>query len=101
MGVNVPVIDEQKQEDRFHVKHFINNELSMESNQIIVPSTGQCPLKRVANRVLTLLVNGIPTLKLNNLSELPEQTGSESWALIDHDGLTLASYFPVPLVNLP
>jgi len=74
----VPVIDETNQGFMFHVKRLVNNELVNPTDSFF-----------------TLLVNGIPTLKLTSDYELPEETGSESWALIDSEGNYIAAYFPV------
>ena len=44
--------------------------------------------------MLTLFVNGIPVLKLAELSEIPAPQGNESWQVIDEEGQAIASYQP-------
>lgn len=44
--------------------------------------------------MFTLLVNGIPAIKLGKKSEIPARRGKESWLVIDANGDTVASYFP-------
>jgi hypothetical protein len=44
--------------------------------------------------MFTLLVNGIPAIKLGKKSEFPPRRGKESWLIIDVYGNTVASYSP-------
>lgn len=42
--------------------------------------------------MLTLYVNGIPAIKLSDISEIPPPQGNESWRVIDSTGKTVAAY---------
>lgn len=44
--------------------------------------------------MFTLLVNGIPAIKLGKKSEIPPRRGKEAWRVIDAHGNTVASYSP-------
>lgn len=44
--------------------------------------------------MFTLLVNGIPAIKLGKKSEFPPRRGKESWLIIDMHGKKIASYSP-------
>lgn len=44
--------------------------------------------------MFTLLVNGIPAIKLGKKSEFPPRRGKESWLIIDVYGNKVASYSP-------
>jgi hypothetical protein len=42
----------------------------------------------------TLIVNGVPALKLKDQSEIPSRRGHESWRVVDDQGNTIDHYLP-------
>ncbi len=42
--------------------------------------------------MLTLYVEGIPSIKLGSRSEIPPKLGDESWKVIDAEGKIIAKY---------
>lgn len=44
--------------------------------------------------MFTLFVNGVPAIKLGDLSELPTRKEKESWLVIDAAGKMIDFYFP-------
>lgn len=42
--------------------------------------------------MLTLIVNGIPAMKLQKKSEIPSRRGAEAWRVIDESGKVVDSY---------
>jgi hypothetical protein len=42
--------------------------------------------------MFTLYVEGIPSIKLGNKSEIPPKLGKESWKVIDAEGKVIATY---------
>jgi len=41
-----------------------------------------------------LYVNGVPSIKLGNKSEIPARQGNEAWLVMDAEGRLIASYQP-------
>ena len=42
--------------------------------------------------MLTLYVEGVPSIKLGSPAEIPEQHGNEAWRVIDAEGKVIAAY---------
>lgn len=42
--------------------------------------------------MLTLIVDGIPAVKLGNRTDIPERQGEESWMVVDESGKMVAYY---------
>lgn len=44
--------------------------------------------------MLTLIVNGVPAMKLQKKSEMPARRGTEAWRVVDESGKVIDSYSP-------
>jgi hypothetical protein len=44
--------------------------------------------------MFTLIVNGIPAVKLGSKRDIPEHHGEESWLVVDERGKMIAYYLP-------
>lgn len=55
----------------------------------------------VGQMMFTLVVEGIPVIRLQNISEIPSRQGDESWLVIDENRRTIASYSPKNSSNRP
>lgn len=44
--------------------------------------------------MFTLIVNGVPAIKLGKKSEIPPHRGSEPWLVVDKHGRMVAYYMP-------
>jgi hypothetical protein len=42
--------------------------------------------------MLTLYVEGIPSIKFRDKSDIPAQQGNESWKVVDDEGRVIATY---------
>lgn len=42
--------------------------------------------------MFTLYVEGIPSIKLGSIAEIPPKNGEESWKVVDIEGKVIAAY---------